>query len=669
MEKWVGPNNVPAVPGPRYRPKTRDQNMADNEPTVNSCNWPSTMDDGQWHCLRAHVRMNDIGQANLITDFYIDDQLCGQNPDNIELRTSADRKFRTIIWPDNHDLCTIPDSEQAKYLDNLVISSTPIYCDCNINVDITGSVPGSFTDFSEGLAALGQGETLCVYPGIYRETDMEKNGYWSLQGIGDRDEIILTAATPVDESQFTDQGSGIYHIPISALGTSSNIAVIDLTNNALLKKKDSMDELQCPYAYAIEDNSLYVYLEDENPNNHELEIVDLDATETYIKLNNPDGDIQIRNVTFRGAAIGQNSRILWASTYSLPLNNLIIENVIHSMSDGPLVITLYGVDNLELRNVDIPRNHNINHMMPFSTLVQDTRSRPENERHYLIEDCEIGPHAQLGYFGLLNPQSSLTIENTTVISAGMDHTGISVYTAADAASPGSILIKNSIFASHDIGIDRGNPATSPYDCGTAAHYEDCAHDFAFSPTGDVINVVFKNNLFAYGSYIIQFQDVGSGSTISAINNIFINGLIRMDSTFEVEEWDHNLYWNYDDIYGDRWVNFIDSVGGVSDLNDLRQAWNDHYNCPTCDSHSINEAPELVNWQKNFDMIYDFTPTDDSNACGAGKNGVDIGPISCVSTCIEIDNNQLMEIIQSWKTGSTNMTELMNAIKLWKVGCP
>lgn len=106
---------------PEYRPTSTCLTDGDSD---SSARWANLITPGQWHCIEYHVKMNDLGQSNLIVDLYIDGELVGRLETPVRLRDSSATLFNTVILFDNHQVNNSSSFDQYYYIDDLVISTT-----------------------------------------------------------------------------------------------------------------------------------------------------------------------------------------------------------------------------------------------------------------------------------------------------------------------------------------------------------------------------------------------------------------------------------------------------------------------------------------------------------------------------------------------------------------
>ena len=545
--------------------------------------------------------------------------------------------------------------------------------DVIVDQDYVGSESGYYTDFSEGFADLsGSGGTMYIYDGVYREhQQMFKDGHWSIKGMEHTDQTIFTAAREVTEADFTTSPyTNIYRVALADISglvpTPSADAVnpgdyylragvVDITDGIMLRQvplSQLIDASGCPPAFAVDDTYLYVYLSPADPTQHELEI--MNANDVYPGILQPgdiDGRISFTNMTFRATGMARDGRTFYffAGGYPSNLPELYFENFVYSMNDMPLIRASF-VYNLTLINVTVPPNHNQNRRMPDVDLFNiQSETYDGEERHYVIKDSEFGPHAFIGQLRLKNSASTALVDGVTLITAGQHpHSGIDVRSdTVPPLTPGKLTIRNSIFASwdHTSAELQADPVYCQetqvwgYDGGwrwLADNQDDAVSDFLFSETRTIFDVTLENNLFAYSHFATYLQDANQGSIMQGKNNIFINSpptfsaiAYGPDNQVEVPYWDYNLYYNTGD---DPYTPGVMRIDGTeySTLPQIQAGWQSYVlGNDNNDQHSMVAAPELTNWMKNDDLVYDFTPSSSSsNVCGAGEGGEDIGPIPC-----------------------------------------
>jgi len=525
------------------------------------------------------------------------------------------------------DPCTLPVDSSAKYLNN---SSA---CGKSCSDSFSGTFDQPLCTFSAAMSKTPAGGTLKILPGIYREgSTVNRNQSVTIIGLGDMNNIILTAAKAIDETLFTADGGGVYSAPLSALGlgTSSNLSVLILDQGKTLVNDPA---LGCTYSFDVSNGRLRIKLDgDPLPTSHTIEIVENSKFNAFLygMSGGVSMDLDVENIHMRG--LPGTTFYLYQIKNNLRFDNVLFDFVLGGIPDstdpggaprygpsGEISIYMSG-GNVHLSNIEVRGSHNLSYWARPSTLFTQFNSDSSRISTYLIESTKMSAHTAFGGFDLANAASTATVDGLQLYSAGFDHTGISL----GRGGPGSLLVKNSVFASFDY---TGN-IHKPYACyfTDGREYQDAAHDFFYSDVGAQVHARFENNLIAYGYFAIQFQAPASGSHIAAINNIFINNPPLVLQPFVPDEWDYNMYFNSNDPYGAAILSF--SSSSATTLSAARSAWLSGYNCSTCDSHSLQVAPNLVSSARNDLLVYDFRPAAGSNVCGAGKGGKDIGPFPC-----------------------------------------
>jgi len=104
--------------GPAYRPDTAYQTHSYQD---YNCSWSDYFADSEWHNIMFHIKMNDVGDSNIVDEFYIDDTLRGQLGVPVILRTDSERKFNCLILFDNFYSDLADTIEQICYVDNIII--------------------------------------------------------------------------------------------------------------------------------------------------------------------------------------------------------------------------------------------------------------------------------------------------------------------------------------------------------------------------------------------------------------------------------------------------------------------------------------------------------------------------------------------------------------------
>lgn len=97
---------------------------------------------GKWFCIVGHVKLNTPGQKNGIFEFWINDTLqasstnldwhstWNNNPNNLHINAI----FFENYWNDGSPV------EQERYMDNLLISTKPIKCACDVTTQTESTV-------------------------------------------------------------------------------------------------------------------------------------------------------------------------------------------------------------------------------------------------------------------------------------------------------------------------------------------------------------------------------------------------------------------------------------------------------------------------------------------------------------------------------------------------
>ena len=509
------------------------------------------------------------------------------------------------------DPCSLPVDPNAKYLNN---SSA---CGMVCSDGGTGTFSQPYCTLATALAGVPTSGTLKILPGAYRTTAyLNRTSSINIIGLGDPASVVLTPARAIDESLFTSDGNGVYSASVSALGfgSSTNLAVLVLDQG---KRLFDDPTLGCTYSATVSSGRLRLKLAgDPVPTGHNVEIVDNSLYASgFLRLWSSAGlNLDIENLTFRGLP-----------TYGVylqkVLNTLRMDHVTFEMGAGQQIAVYYGGGSVHLSNMLLGGAHNLSYWTtPGALFWQFNAANDGRPSTIIIESSRIYPHNSLGDFDLSVAGSSATVDGVEVYSAGYDHTGISV----GPGGPGTLEVRNSVFASFDY---TGNQHL-PYACyfTDGREYQDAAHDFVYSDVGAQVHAVFKNNLIAYAMFAIQFQSPGAGSQISGYNNIFINDRPLILRNLTVGEWDYNLYYANNDPYGSDIISL--PSGSFSTLSAARNAWLSDFGCAACDSHSRQAAPQLVDWDRDDMLVYNFRPLPGSNVCSGGKDGSYVGPYSC-----------------------------------------
>jgi hypothetical protein len=86
----------------------------------------STGYNNRWYCVEAHVRLNDPGQSNGVQEFWIDGGLEARREGLDFVRSYTDYAINAIFF-ENYWNSGAPQ-EQARYFDNIVVSTERIGC-------------------------------------------------------------------------------------------------------------------------------------------------------------------------------------------------------------------------------------------------------------------------------------------------------------------------------------------------------------------------------------------------------------------------------------------------------------------------------------------------------------------------------------------------------------
>jgi hypothetical protein len=515
--------------------------------------------------------------------------------------------------------------------------------DVVVDQSLVGPQAPYYADLSSGLAALSStGGTLYLYPGVYRElTQMEKSGRYTIQGVGEPEQIIITSASEIDESKLVPdpRDPSVYVASLVDLGiTTENFGVVDLTSERFLRQvngfyaaeypvspSEYLTSVGCADGFAVENGNLYIRLSGNSaPTSHALEISRSgDLSVAPLKVSGMTGNVYLRNLTFRGIG-GSGTVLISTPATASPEVSLVAEHLNLSVS-ATVFFYLYTARHiLDLTDVYIAPNHALNYRLPSSLLVKSNSGDLTVPVHIMVNDSQLGPNARLIDTILSNPQSTIDVNGIKLLGTcgEEDHIGIKLDTSNTEA--GVVTVKNSIFASWDYNTNEVPYAPA---CRGADGNDDQAHDFFFAPADNIIHQRYENNLFAYAYGFVGKASPPAGSSISLINNIFINGQQGASPNYNVLNWDYNLYYNsLGHSPGSYFLVFPDDKA-ASNIEQTQQYFAE-IGCPSCESHGINEAPQLFDWDRDNLMSYDFTPTPEGNLCGTGKDGADIGPIPC-----------------------------------------
>ena len=203
-----------------------------------------------------------------------------------------------------------------------------------------------------------------------------------------------------------------------------------------------------------------------------------------------------------------------------------------------------------------------------------------------------------------NSLSSALVDNVTVLSAGVDHTGFLIRSGESPLVPGTVTIRNSIFASWDYNTVLED---IPY-CYKPDEDMEAAHDFMFwwkyvnnlhpelSDVDGVFDMTLENNLFAY-SHMMNggMAYAGPGSKLRGKNNIMINVIFNYQCVLQVDYWDNNFYHHENDYYGGTTWAKIDGIDCDS-LSDIQSAWESvDVDYDSYDDNSLSGDPMLTDW--------------------------------------------------------------------------
>ena len=86
-----------------------------------------------------------------------------------------------------------------------------------------------------------------VYPGEYRETNnLQKDGHYTIQGVGNKEDIILIHSQSVDETKFSLYSGNVYRALKSDIGTSTVGIFYEKKTGVLYVLASSLPALNCP---------------------------------------------------------------------------------------------------------------------------------------------------------------------------------------------------------------------------------------------------------------------------------------------------------------------------------------------------------------------------------------------------------------------------------------
>ncbi|MCI0560695.1 MAG: hypothetical protein MN733_19595 [Nitrososphaera sp.] len=89
-----------------------------------------TQHGGKWHCVEAHVKLNESGQSNGIQEFWIDGLLEARR-ENLNFVMSYAGYAINAVFFENYWNAGSPKL-QERYFDNIVVSTRPIGCAGNV---------------------------------------------------------------------------------------------------------------------------------------------------------------------------------------------------------------------------------------------------------------------------------------------------------------------------------------------------------------------------------------------------------------------------------------------------------------------------------------------------------------------------------------------------------
>jgi hypothetical protein len=99
--------------------------------TVGTFDWFSEDNDGKWHCVVAHVKLNTPGKSDGVFEFWINNELQSRQT-NLNWHGKYDAEIGiNAIFFENYWNAPGSPVEQERYFDNIVISTKKIHCDCS----------------------------------------------------------------------------------------------------------------------------------------------------------------------------------------------------------------------------------------------------------------------------------------------------------------------------------------------------------------------------------------------------------------------------------------------------------------------------------------------------------------------------------------------------------
>ena len=99
-----------------------------------------TQNAGRWHCIEAHIKLNDPGLSNGLQEFWIDGKLEARRENLNFVRGYTDFAVNAIFF-ENYWNAGSPQN-QERYFDNIVVSTGKIGCLCATFGDCGGDFDG-----------------------------------------------------------------------------------------------------------------------------------------------------------------------------------------------------------------------------------------------------------------------------------------------------------------------------------------------------------------------------------------------------------------------------------------------------------------------------------------------------------------------------------------------
>ena len=130
--------------------------------------------DNHWYCIEAHVRLNDPGQSNGVQAFWIDGRLEARR-EGLDFVKSYSTYGLNAVFIANYWNAGSPQ-DQARYIDNIVISTTPIGCAPSIsstayvskNPNCNGHMP-CYSSIGSAVSSQGSGSLIMITGDDYDE--------------------------------------------------------------------------------------------------------------------------------------------------------------------------------------------------------------------------------------------------------------------------------------------------------------------------------------------------------------------------------------------------------------------------------------------------------------------------------------------------------------------